>query len=82
MMLMTDLPVHLFISCSHLVFSEWTEWNECPVSCGGGIQYRDRNKTIVEGNAIHVSFEDESRYCNTQPCPPGKNVYAASECCT
>ena len=59
----------------HLVYSLWGEWTECPVTCGGGVQYHDRNKTIVTTNGIHVSFEDESRYCNTQPCPPGNYLH-------
>ena len=52
-------------------YSEWTVWNECPVTCAGGIQYRNRNVTVHTGNMTYVTFEDQSQACNTQACPPG-----------
>lgn len=53
-------------------YSEWTSWDQCPVSCGGGVSYRERNVTIHSGNSSYYSYEVQSHACNTQPCPPGK----------
>lgn len=52
-------------------YSEWSEWTECPVPCGGGIIYRNRTIT-VEGECggiecDHDSLEEEEA-CNTHCC--------------
>ncbi|GFN97238.1 hemicentin-1 [Plakobranchus ocellatus] len=51
-------------------FSTWSPWGACDVTCGGGLQ--DRNRTCVgpfyggqncEGPSL------DNRTCNTHPCP-------------
>ena len=52
-----------------LVFSEWNDWNRCPVSCGGGIQYRVRNATVYTGNEVHGHYDYQTQMCHITPCP-------------
>ena len=66
----------LFYSLILLEYGEWSEWDECSATCGGGVQYRERNVTVhTSGNSTYTTFQGESQVCSTQPCPPGTNDF-------
>eukprot|EP00095_Tigriopus_kingsejongensis_P008230 snap_masked-scaffold591_size129331-processed-gene-0.4 protein:Tk08230 transcript:snap_masked-scaffold591_size129331-processed-gene-0.4-mRNA-1 annotation:"SCO-spondin" len=51
--------------------TEWTEWGECSVSCGGGTRQKTRecvNFRDQDGNPCNENLVDEEP-CNEQPCP-------------
>ncbi|KAK0408932.1 hypothetical protein QR680_004246 [Steinernema hermaphroditum] len=55
-------------------WSTWTEWSQCTVSCGSGIQRRVRfcnNPVTVKGNYCKGDFI-ESRACDNEDCPVTK----------
>ncbi|XP_033108743.1 uncharacterized protein LOC117110227 [Anneissia japonica] len=60
-------------------FNKWSQWNDCPVSCGGSVQDRTRECNFP-GECTGVARE--RRVCNTQPCPGtiarGKPTQASS----
>jgi len=49
---------------------EWSEWGNCNVLCGGGLQERTR-KIIVDPKygGRECPVLSETQQCNTQPCP-------------
>ena len=52
-------------------WDQWSSWTECDVTCDGGIQMRNRTKSVL---ALHngkecVGSNRETRSCNTQECP-------------
>merc|ERR1712080_112258 len=56
-------------------WGEWSEWDECPVSCGGADQGRTR---VCDNPAPQYGGEDctvfdpsasETQRCNENPCP-------------
>ncbi|KAK7491979.1 hypothetical protein BaRGS_00016825 [Batillaria attramentaria] len=52
------------------VWSDWTEWGMCDVTCGGGSQQRQR--TCVgpfHGGAACEGEPEERQACNTHHCP-------------
>ena len=53
-------------------WSDWNDWSECPVTCGGGVQNRSRTCTnpppAFGGNSC-PGESDETRPCNEKPCP-------------
>ncbi len=53
--------------CPQVVDCQWSEWSECSVNCGGGIQTRTI-KTEAQGGGEQCigSFQQT---CNTNPCP-------------
>ena len=57
------------------VWGEFAEWNECPVSCGGGERSRvrtcDSPAPAHGGNDCTVdgSSNTEVERCNENPCP-------------
>ena len=63
----------MFIS-TFIVDGEWATWSvwaSCDVSCGGGIQTRNRtctNPTPAHGGALCVGDETESQTCNSNQC--------------
>jgi hypothetical protein len=50
--------------------SEWTEWDDCSVSCGGGQQARKRKVTMpaMLGGALCDDILQQVRPCETQCC--------------
>ncbi|VDI00055.1 Hypothetical predicted protein, partial [Mytilus galloprovincialis] len=53
-------------------WTEWSPWNECSVTCGGGIKFRERNCSNPDpqyggdpcfGNTTNIET------CNEDPCP-------------
>lgn len=52
------------------VFTSWSDWEACDVSCGGGIQWRNRscNGPFYGGAECDGAFND-SQVCNTLECP-------------
>jgi hypothetical protein len=57
----------------HGNYSEWSEWNLCSATCGGGVQIKTRTCTnpfpAMGGNSCqHIGPETSIQQCNTQPC--------------
>ena len=49
---------------------EWSAWDECSVTCGGGSTTRRRScVTPLYGGADCAGDVSETTSCNTQPCP-------------
>ena len=60
-------------------YTEWSKWSECDVSCGGGVQRRERSCTNPspsgEGKDCktqELGPESETQECNTEECPIGQ----------
>jgi hypothetical protein len=52
------------------VVSDWSNWSNCSVSCGGGTQERTRSIiTMPKGNGIACPILKDTRACNTDVCP-------------
>ncbi len=80
--------VHIFVDCvlffylSDPVWSEWSPYTECDVTCGSGSQHRTRSCTdpdstdalkCEEGEEAEA-LEMETRNCNEQDCPGKDSV--------
>ena len=53
-------------------WDDWTNWDTCSVTCGGGSQNRSRtctNPVPQYGGADCVGFDGENQDCNTHNCP-------------
>ncbi|KAL5016463.1 hypothetical protein ScPMuIL_006052 [Solemya velum] len=52
------------------IFTNWTEWTDCSLSCGIGDQWRDRSciGPFYDGLPCDGDF-NETRTCNEHPCP-------------
>jgi len=53
-------------------WSDWKDWSNCPVTCGGGVQNRSRtctNPPPAFGGESCPGESDETRACNEDPCP-------------
>jgi len=50
--------------------SQWTAWNPCDSTCGGGQQHRHRKvtKNPQRGGKVCPTIMEETRGCNTQSC--------------
>ena len=52
------------------LFTEWTRWTACPVTCGGGKQQRDRVCVgPFFGGQDCVGDTAAVRKCSETPCP-------------
>jgi hypothetical protein len=47
------------------IYSDWTSWTSCTVTCGNGTQTRARN--IVAGFCTEPLLQ--TRVCQMEPCP-------------
>jgi hypothetical protein len=45
----------------------WSEWSECSLSCGGGIQTRTCTNPVPAGNGAYCAG-DSTQSCNTEQC--------------
>ena len=77
MMMKLGLPIKFIVTLKRFVISvdcEWSrfsDWSECSVSCGGGIQRR-RRTILVEadrGGRRCAGRSEETRICNSRSCP-------------
>lgn len=53
-------------------WSDWTDWSQCSVSCGGGTQTRTRtcsNPMPMFGGADCQGDSLQTQACNVDPCP-------------
>lgn len=55
-------------------YSEWGDWDDCTVTCGGGDQFRQRSCTNPPpsgggNNCLTLGLPFESQPCNVNPCP-------------
>eukprot|EP00121_Abeoforma_whisleri_P015434 Awhi_evm1s14222 len=53
-------------------WTQWSPFDPCSVSCGGGKQTRDRtctNPSPANGGKSCVGDSSEEKTCNTDPCP-------------
>lgn len=49
---------------------EWSPWGDCNRECGGGTQYRTRDKVAEKyGGKACIGEEREAKDCNTHHCP-------------
>ena len=67
------IPFHVHPHTEGVYDSEWTEWDSCTVTCGGGIQNRIRMHTCR-------GLEEETRDCNAALCPVLNDWQPWSEC--
>ena len=52
------------------VWTEWTNWTECSLSCGGGTQQRIRGCVLPKSDELTCDGDmREIRTCNSDPCP-------------
>lgn len=57
--------------------SDWSQWNACAATCGGGQQYATRRVTVAAvggGQACAENSLKKVRPCNDQPCPGDEPV--------
>ncbi|GMT32401.1 hypothetical protein PFISCL1PPCAC_23698 [Pristionchus fissidentatus] len=71
----TQAPARFTTTAPHttttsiMLWTEWSAWSVCSVTCGGG--YRRRNRACLRGYCGGDSSEEEQ--CNTDSCPALRN---------
>ena len=53
-------------------FTDWTQWDTCSLTCGGGTQGRTRTCSNPEpqyGGANCTGHDSETQICNDHNCP-------------
>eukprot|EP00929_Paragymnodinium_shiwhaense_P006556 TRINITY_DN11019_c0_g1_i2.p1 TRINITY_DN11019_c0_g1~~TRINITY_DN11019_c0_g1_i2.p1 ORF type:complete len:1664 (-),score=325.03 TRINITY_DN11019_c0_g1_i2:136-5127(-) len=62
-----DTPACVFEDCE---LAAWSQWSECPVTCGGGLQRRSREVRApgLGGRPCKVHSRDEVRSCAQSSC--------------
>jgi hypothetical protein len=53
----------------HCTTGPWGSWDVCPVSCGGGIQYRNRGVVIQAQHGGECGALQQQQSCGTDTCP-------------
>ena len=48
--------------------TNWTIWDDCPVTCGGGRTSRSRDIVLGSGSECLLETVHQIRPCNTDPC--------------
>lgn len=52
------------------VWRPWSDWSQCNRLCGGGQQFRSRDKLLEQYGGTPCEGEGhETRNCNTHHCP-------------
>ena len=55
----------------------WGPWGHCAVSCGGGVQLRDRKCFGTKYGGVECLGEDgEEQTCNDHLCPGMRGIYS------
>lgn len=65
-------------------WSEWSTWSRCSVSCGGGVQKRERfcDNPRPTGTGSNCSGHSRAeRTCNTNPCSDGWEEWSIWSLC-
>ena len=65
-----------------LDWPEWSQWSICAKSCGGSVQYRNRECLLNQENpeicvstwGAHNGLNLESRNCAAEKCPGNEKV--------
>lgn len=50
-------------------WSDWSDWSLCPVTCGGGVQSRQRDCIGSECGGYCEGMKSETQACNIECCP-------------
>ncbi len=67
-------------------WTDWSEWTECSVSCGGGSKTKIRECIFQDGtlapesSACQEGSRNETEDCNNEPCPTFTPWSEWSEC--
>ena len=60
----------IFLMSEDGYWKNWEEWGSCSLSCGGGVQYRDRDCVpALHGGTNCTGLWQEDRVCNDDYCP-------------
>ena len=54
------------------ILTEWSDWSECSVSCGGGIRFKRRECVYPKSGAVTndcLEVLEKQESCNENPCP-------------
>ena len=73
--------MHKLLSLVNGGWGAWSNWETCPVSCGGGDQGRTRlcdNPAPQHGGDDCTGSASESQRCNENPCPSKFNALTLS----
>ena len=71
MKLITRSTLQIVLSLVDGQWGDWGEWSNCPVTCGGGVQKRERkcNNPKPSGGGIGCEGKNEDiKQCNTLNC--------------
>ena len=60
--------LYFIVAC---MLSEWSQWEVCSVTCGGGTRVRTRTELVSpkHNGAVCSGSTDDEQTCNNQHCP-------------
>ena len=64
-------------------WSEWKTWSKCTRTCGGGIQFNERecNNPVPQNNGFYcVGEQKKFQICNPEACPKQTPSFRAQQC--